>query len=406
MDRRGFLGTSLAAAGLQAVHSAPARSEDAARESKPLLAGSPVVSGPAPETLTILQAIGQPATGFLEYAVGDGPFARVDADSGGLLPYEEHVLKFRLPPLPAGKPIRYRVTAQPIEWVPVRQFVHGKIVAGETVAGPEHAFRTLDPAATETRFAVWNDTHENSETLSKLAALTAEYRPDFLLWNGDQTNDVHYPADIAGQVITPGGVELAANRPLAYARGNHDLRGPAARHIPQFTGTPDDRFYYGFRSGPLAVLVMDTGEDKPDDHPVLGGLAAFAKFRERQREWLAATVREAWFREAPFRVMFCHIPLWWIRHRTDIDYWEYSQVCRDAWTPLLAEAGVQLVVSGHTHNDAWMPAGKDQPLGQLIGGGPQPSSARFITGHATPHRLTIRMQKLDGEVVEELEFKA
>jgi hypothetical protein len=302
--------------------------------------------------------------------------------------------------------VRYRVTARPVNWVPERQFIHGRIVAGEPIVGSEKSFRTLDHTAAETRFVVWNDTHENAETLAALAKLTAAQRPDFLVWNGDQTNDVHFDADISGQVITPGGVELAAEWPLAYARGNHDLRGPAARRIPDFTGTPDDRFYYAFRSGPLAVLVMDTGEDKPDSHPVFGGLAAFERFRERQTRWLESAVQEPWFRDASFRVLFCHIPFWWIRDRKDIDYWEYSKVCRDAWAPILAAAGVKLVISGHTHNDAWLPAGADQPLGQLIGGGPQPRHATFIAGTATHDRLKITMQRLSGEVLQELEFSA
>src|SRR6185503_9374510 len=122
-------------------------------------------------------------------------------------------------------------------------------------------------AADTTHFAVWNDTHENSETLQSLHRLTAALRPDFLLWNGDQSNDVHFERDMARQFLMPEGLRIAESRPLAYVRGNHDVRGPAAQSLADFTGTPDDRFYYGFRSGPLAALVMDTGEDKPDDSP-------------------------------------------------------------------------------------------------------------------------------------------
>lgn len=284
MRRRTFLSATLAAAGLHAAEAtgqiSGSNTENAADNL--VLVGSPVVSGPAPEAITILQLLSVAATGYLEYSVEDGPLQRVDAASGGLLPYEQHVLKFRLPALPHGKQIRYWVTAREVNWIPVKQFVHGTIVQGEPEIGKEHSFRTLDPQAEETRFVVWNDTHENAATLATLANLTSAATPDFLLWNGDQTNDVHYESEMGMQVLTPGGQELAARWPLAYVRGNHDLRGPAARHMPDFTGTPEDRFYYAFRSGPLAAVVMDTGEDKPDDHPALGGLAAFAKFRERQ----------------------------------------------------------------------------------------------------------------------------
>jgi hypothetical protein len=410
MQRRTFLSASIAAAGLHAASEAhahqggPSGRPGYTAEGRRVLVGSPVVSGPAPESITILQSLGVAATGYLEYSVDDGSPQRVNAASGGLLPYEQHVLKFRLPPLPAGKQVRYHVTAREVNWIPVKQFVHGTIVNGEAEVGEECSFRTLDPAAAETRFVVWNDTHENAATLAALAKMTAAAAPDFLLWNGDQTNDVHYESEMGMQVLTPGGQELAAKWPLAYVRGNHDLRGPAARNIPAFTGTPDDRFYYGFRSGPLSALVMDTGEDKPDDHPALGGLAAFAEFRRRQTEWLGGIVTEPWFRDAPFRVLFCHLPLWWIRERRDIDYWEYSKPCREAWAPILAEAGAQLVISGHTHNHAWMPAGANQPLGQLVGGGPQPQHATFIEGHVTRDRLAIVVRDLAGKELHNVEI--
>jgi predicted phosphodiesterase len=409
MTRRSFLAATattaaLASAGLDKISAAnnPSSAEEKTNGLRPVLTGRPVISGPAPDALSILQPLAGTATGFLEYSVNGGPFQRVDSENDGLMPFEQHVLKFRLPPLPPGNEVRYRVKARAITWVPVDQFVHGKIFSGELETGQDRTFRTLDPGAGETRFVVWNDTHENSETLRSLEKLTVAHRPDFLLWNGDQTNDLHFESDMCGQLLTPAGVELASAWPLAYVRGNHDTRGPAARKLHNFTGTPSDRFYYGFRSGPLAALVMDTGEDKPDDNPLYAGLAAFARLRERQTKWLAEVVREPWFREAPFRVLFCHIPLWWLR----VHPGEYSKACREAWSPALIAAGVKLIISGHTHQYAWLPAGTNQAIGQLVGGGPRPPIATYIEGTATRERLTLTMQNLDGTIVEKIEIKA
>jgi hypothetical protein len=251
---------------------------------------------------------------------------------------------------------------------------------------------------------VWNDTHENEATLRALHQSTAAIEPDFLLWNGDQTNDVHFAKDMSGQFLAPLGLNIANRWPLAYVRGNHDVRGPAARHVPDFTGTPGDAFYYAFRSGPVAALVMDTGEDKADDHSYFGGLAAFQQLRERQARWLEGVVKQSWFRQAPFKILFCHLPLWWIRDRQDIEWWEFSKVSRDAWLPGLLKGGVSLVISGHTHSAQWMPASASQPLGQLVGGGPQPAGATLIQGTATAQTLNITMAKLDGTVLRNLEF--
>lgn len=415
MDRRTFI-TATGAAGIlpaasllvgqaKPAEAGPQFSAGSSPEG-PAMVAAPVVSGPSHDAITILQPLARHATGFLEFAVAEGPFERVDAARGGLLPFEEHVLKFRLPPLPPGKQVRYRITARTVGWVPVKQFFHGKIVTGQPQVGPEQTFRTLDPAAASTRFVVWNDTHENEETLRSLHKATTTIRPDFLLWNGDQTNDVHFAKDMAGQFLAPLGLNIASHWPLAYVRGNHDVRGPAARHVPDFTGTPDDEFFYAFRSGPVAALVMDTGEDKADEHPYFGGLAAFQQLRERQARWLDRIVQETWFREAPFRILFCHLPLWWIRDRKDIEWWEFSKVSRDAWLPGLIKGGVSLVISGHTHNAQWMPASEAQPIGQLVGGGPQPTSATLIQGRASQQALTITMARLDGTLLHKLEFAA
>lgn len=419
MNRRSFLTT--AAGSAAALPVAAQNYSDYSKDPRPdvpegtctagsldgaVFAGSPVVTGPAPESITILQPLQRHATGFLEYAVDDTAWQRVDAEHAGLLPLSEHVLKFRLPPLPPGKAVRYRISARTLGWVKVKQFYHGDLKKGELQTTPERSFTALNPSAAGTKFAVWNDTHENTDTLKALQALTAAQSPDFLLWNGDQSNDVHFERDMPGQFLAPAGLTIAERWPLAYVRGNHDVRGPAAASLPQFTGTPDDRFYYGFRSGPLAALVMDTGEDKPDDSDYFGGMFAFQKMQQRQAAWLQGIVKEPWFRDAPHKVLFCHIPLYFTR---DIfpthQRWECHTFCRDLWVPTLAKAGVKLIISGHTHEPRWMPAKEGQPIAQLIGGAPQPKHATFIQGSATRESLTLRMQKLDGAVIADVTLK-
>jgi hypothetical protein len=209
MDRRTFLSTAgaLPMAGVVGTAVAAADETKAAADGEytagsgpgPVFAGSPVICGPAADAITILHPVARHATGWIEYAVDEGPFERVDALAGGLMPFDPHVLKFRLPPLPPGKTIRCRITGRSVGWVQVRQFYHGQIMPGEPQTTPEFTFRTLSPAANETKFVVWNDTHENAETLRALHKMTAEAKPDFLLWNGDQSNDIHFEEKMAGQ---------------------------------------------------------------------------------------------------------------------------------------------------------------------------------------------------------------
>jgi len=402
MQRREFLSSSVAAgwvlsAGTGAALSAAESPME--RDSNSVFYGAPVVSGPAADSITILQAVNGPASGYVEWAVGEEPFQRASGEVAGLLPYDEHVLKFVLPSLPAGKEIRYRVVARKIHFKTDYNIQQGEPIVSETFR-----FRTLNPAAHETRFVVWNDTHENLDTIRKLQKLSTEFSPDFMLWNGDQTNNVHEPSAMREQYLSPGQLPISSNWPMAYARGNHDLRGPAAREVARFTGTPGDQFYYAFRSGPLAALVMDTGEDKPDERDVFAGLAGFDPFRERQRLWLQGVIEQDWFRSAPYRVLFCHIPLWWKEETAKRDFWMCAERCREDWLPLLVKAKVQLIVSGHVHQDALLPASATQPIPQLTGGGPKPDKATVIEGVASGSSLKIVCRSLSGEVRHSVEI--
>lgn len=419
MDRRQFIASGSAAIGVGASVATAQDYSDYSKDPRPdvpegtctagsldgdVFAGPPVVSGPGSDDVTILQPLQRMATGHLEYAVEEGDWNRVEALHAGMRPLSEHVLKFRMPDLPPGKRIRYRVVAHTIGWVKVRQFYHGEMKAGQPQTTEVREFRALDPTADSTSFVVWNDTHENDETLAALQKHTAVLKPDFLLWNGDQSNDVHFERDMAGQFLTPSGMSIADQWPLAYVRGNHECRGPAAWSLPDFTGSPNDEFFYGFRSGPIAALVMDTGEDKSDSNQAYGGTAAYAKMQEAQTEWLKQIVREEWFRSAPHKILFCHIPLWISQQKPGV--FGGHSLCRELWSPTLIDAGIKLVISGHTHTHGWMPIRDDQPIAQLIGGGPGPASATLIHATADTKELRLRVLKLDGTSAADIRLAA
>ena len=80
------------------------------------------------------------------------------------------------------------------------------------------------------------------------------------------------------------------------------------------------------------------------------------------------------------------------------------------WTAFLRKLarrglrGVKLVVSGHTHDHKWLPAGEARPISQLIGGGPKPTAATIIEGHATRKSLSLTMRSLDGKILQTVEL--
>ena len=132
------------------------------------------------------------------------------------------------------------------------------------------------------------------------------------------------------------------------------------------------------------------------------------QLRKEQALWLAETIRRPEIASAPYRVVFCHIPLRWLDEKLPdyankgFDY--FSGRSRDAWHRSLAEWQAQLIISGHTHHHAWLPPTEQWPYGQLVGGGPQVNSATWMQGKADPGRLQIRVMGLDGEVWHEVKL--
>jgi hypothetical protein len=278
---------------------------------------------------------------------------------------------------------------------------------GAQEASPWKRFRTLDPSAETTRFVVWNDTHINNESIRKLHELTPA--ADFLLWNGDTCNDWTSLDLLVPTLLHPGECDITEGRPLFLTWGNHDVRGPHAFEMPRLIASPNGRPFYAFRSGPVAAICLHTGEDKPDDHPTFKGRAAFDALRREQAEWLADTIRLPAFRDAPFRIVFCHIPLRWQTERVpDYDNGGFDHVSlrsREAWHRSLVEWKTQLVISGHTHRDAWIPPSDEFPYGQVTGGGPRPAAATWIEAAAAPDGFKLRVHDLDGKVRHEAELR-
>ena len=403
MKRRSFLATTFAASSLSlkaAEKTTEAPIASAAPAAVGILRGQPLISGPAPSSLAIIQALNGPATGYAEISINDGEWQKIHQESDGLLAYESHVLKFLLPVIPVSAKLSYRVKVCPIDFSQSYSIKRAAEQSSQTFS-----IKTLDPNSPETRFCVWNDTHENLPVIQALHDLTIKSKPDFLLWNGDQTNNVLDIDNMAEQYICPGALPISSSYPLAYLRGNHDVRGREARLVEKFTHSPGADFTYGFRSGPVACLCMDTGEDKADDHPVFAGLAGFDLMRKRQTIWLENIIQQPWFVSAPYKILFCHIPLWWSDEVTDHGSYWFHKPCREAWLPLLVKAGIQLVVSGHTHQPAYLPVTDQRPIPQLIGGGPKREIATLTEYVANKENLSITMKKLDGEILHSVVIK-
>lgn len=388
MKRRFFL--TQAAAGATVVTHAQT---PAAPANTSLATTPPVVMAPRADGAEIVWGVSRHCRGWVEMKSGDET-RRIGGTGFGFSTQGDKALRVRLEGLAAGTKSAYRTVTEAM----------GEPAGREESGWRE--FRTLDAAAAETRFAVWNDTHVNNATIAQLHAKTPA-EVDFLLWNGDICNDWHKDETLVPTLLHPAGTDFTARRPLAFVWGNHDLRGAYGYRLPDYVAAPDGRSYVAFRSGPVAVVCLNTGEDKADDHPSFKGRVACEPLRQEQAAWLREHVlKTPELRDAPYRVVFCHIPLRWIdENEAGRTYDSFSARSRALWHDALVQWGAQVVISGHMHEHAWMEGTKDFPYAQLVGGGPKPEAATFIEAHANGERLQLITRDLGGKVLHQNEFK-
>ncbi len=418
LNRRNFIGTipvtALAITSSRFAHgdSAVPNASDS-RNNRNLIASPPVVQNPRSSSFGVSFAVSGLCTAWVEYGFkpDDLKFTAI-ASHHGLISADDQVIHIRVnhaDPFPAGQPIFYRILAQPLAYKNAY-----KLERGDPQATDVHELRLPSASMDKVRIVSINDSHENSETIQALHQEIEKLNPDVLVWNGDTCNDFD-SKDAPEQILLNPGKDLgkawASTRPLLFSNGNHDVRGQRAREAAKcFVGSPESSelpYNQALRFGPLAIVTLDTGEDKPDRHPVFAGTAAFEPYRKSQSRWLKQIVSLPQIKDAPFKIVTSHIPLRGLEGQTDgttLDgYAKFSGFGEKFWLPTLIESGFQTILSGHTHRHRLDPATEKIPIVQVVGGGPKPEQATLTIVDASQtnesKKLVVRVVALSGKVL-------
>ena len=431
LERRSFLkGTALlAAAGVLRPGQAMLKSEQAAYDKynamvvprpEGLLDGEPVLQVPAPDSMGVAFAVTALANGFVE--VAENPqmtnATRFMTEGQPLAEIDDRVLLVRLTGLKPGTKYWYRAGAAKLEH-PVGYWTK----PSEIVWSAVHTFTTAGENA-PSHFGMMCDTHAQFEQMARITQKYRDLDVPVVVWNGD------IPASLTNKredfvrhyLVPPHNNGYAADTAIVLNRGNHDFRGTAANRLGEvmMPRLPTERSMrdialdrnFAFRMGEIALIGLDTGEDKPDHHPANGGFSRFTPYRVAQAAWLKDQFKRPEIADAPYIVAFTHIPLvapWPGANpgTTLEDYAVWQAECAELWGPTLTANRVQLLLAGHIHRYSCQAATATRPWTQIIGGGRgERTFQTLVEGKVEGGELVVRVHNTDaGTVVAEHRFK-
>ena len=397
LSRRRFLfgGGALAVAGCATAEAKETAKPAPVREGeidadKPLVVGEPCLQNAAETTMCVCWRVNSLANGWVEYGRdSELKDARQEGCEGpsGITGFDALCLRVRLQGLSPATKYYYRTVTTKIVY---HDNYHRE--TKETVKGAIHSFTTIGAAA-KAHFCVISDTHEQWDQFAALTSKIRSLKPSVTVWNGDAANMTEN-AEQAVRIFLdpPKSTGYASDIPLLWNDGNHDFRGIWNRYMERFmmVRTPSERDSrdwaltrnWAVRLGEVAMIGLDTGEDKPDAHPQFCGLVRAEAYRVAQVAWLKDALERPEIKSAPYLVAFCHIPLFdpdprenpgdlvgngGGKYNTDYAHWQ--KPCRDLWMPHLEKANVTLVVSSHRHRYRFDPADANRPWPQIVTGG-------------------------------------
>ena len=354
----------------------------------------PYLQNPVGNGITVMWQTTVPAYSWVEYGTDKNQLKKARTIVDGQVICNGLQNKVRLNDLEPGKTYYYRVCSQEI-----MLYQAYKKVFGETAVSDFHSF-TL-PASSDADFTtvIFNDLHKHSETLQALYKQVKDVDYDFVIFNGDCIDDpkdhdeaTHFLSELNETVG-------AADVPVFYLRGNHEIRNAYSIGLRSLFDYVGDKTYGAFNWGDTRIVMLDCGEDKPDDHWVYYGLNDFSALREAQVGFLKEELASKPFKQAAKRVLIHHVPI----YGNEVDRY---LPCLELWGGLLAKAPFNICINAHTHRHAYYPKGtaNGNNFPVMVGGGYRMDGATVMVLQKKGKEMTLRVLNAKGETLQDLKL--
>ena len=302
--------------------------------------------------VTIMWVTNRPALSWVEVAPDDGQHFYSNAHprhydaAHGRRRALETLHRVRVEGLEPGTDYMYRIFSQATDgWA-----YSDAVDCGTSGSAPGErrgavSCTTWDPVGVRIKFLGVDDSAGNWDVVRKLGSEVncAEY--EFVVLNGNMLTTTENEAQIFDGWLDACVDLFASEVPVVFVRGNHENRGAYADRLFDYFPHRSGHFYHTFCTAGTEFVVLDCGEDKPDTDIEYGGIAEFDPYREEEARWLAGALNPA-MRQ---RIVFLHIPLATL-------FWHGDLHLQETLLPILNDAEVDLMLSGHTHRYAFREA--------------------------------------------------
>lgn len=238
----------------------------------------------------------------------------------------------------------YRVVSKEM-----RSFEPYKVVFGDSIATEWHTFSTVNPQQQGGSIFITSDMHFDAVKLEKLLRAADYQTCDAFFYVGDMTSYIE-DFDVPFTSFIDTSVKLfASSIPFEVVRGNHETRGNLARTYSSYFPKKDGKIYGSYLLGDVMIVMLDSGEDKAENHWVYAGLTDYDAYRTEQAEWLEKLIKTKEYRKAKYRIVLSHFPMVMGRKWKEEKMWYGWEDAIHKFLPILNKANVDLLVSGHTH---------------------------------------------------------
>jgi acid phosphatase type 7 len=293
--------------------------------------------------VTIVWTTNKPAVPGINLASPDGKKRFIRNSHDGIIDGGGTLHKVRVDGLEPGKTYNYSINS-----VQILKYQAYKVYYGDTLIQRSDSFLTPSSTSDKVSFVVINDVHNNSGKMASYLKNESEASGELYFLNGDMVDYLQSEDELFPGFVDTAVAYFAKRAPFYYVRGNHETRGYKARELKDFFAFKDDSFYYSFDWGPVHFVVLDCGEDKPDNNRYYYGLADYDTYRLQELEWLKKEINSDAYRNAKSRIVIIHMP---VIKQESLGYG--MKYLSDNFGPVLQGTGVDLMLSGHTHRNTF-----------------------------------------------------